>query len=454
LIAHIFNQGSAWHCHKAALLCIIFGDMKMEYFLFAIILLCIVWGFPRIGFIKRSGLSAKEIRLLVAFKIATGLIVAYYFEYVFKHISANVDYIGYNEKGFKQYQLLLSHPRLFFSDFSDDVQQYGFGDLFGTKESFWANIRFTLLYKGMALLNLVTHGNFYFNTVLFSSLVFFANVAFFRIYYSIYKAHKWLILFVCFCLPSLMLYTACIHKDGIIFLCLGLVSYIFYRYLSGIAYLKWYYLLLAVFSIISIFLFRNYVLVALLPAMLIGILCRSMRWKKRYIFAGCYPMFLTLFFLSGFSHSSFNLPAAVVQRKADFAGLVIANTNIPMNNLQPTFISFAKNLPQAINHFLFRPYLWEFSEVSVMLTAFELLFYQLLIVLFILYRKKDGRAPHPFNLFGLALLINMMLIIGYTIPNIGAIVRYRSIFWIYVVCPLLCTIDWRRLIYFRKTNTA
>jgi hypothetical protein len=74
----------------------------------------------------------------------------------------------------------------------------------------------------------------------------------------------------------------------------------------------------------------------------------------------------------------------------------------------------------------------------------ELLLYQLLILLFIIYRKKDPQI-HPFNLFGFALFINMMLIIGYTIPNIGAIVRYRSIFWVLLICPLLCNIDWTKL---------
>lgn len=186
-------------------------------------------------------------------------------------------------------------------------------------------------------------------------------------------------------------------------------------------------------------------IIAMLPAMLTAMLCKILPCKKRWIVLSAYAVFFMLFFLSGVVSSSFNMPAAVVQRKADFAALGEAKTNISMNELMPNAQSFILNLPQAINHSLFRPYLWEFTQLSVQLTAMELICYQLLILAFILFRKKDGPPVHSFNIFGFALFLNMMLIIGYTIPNVGAIVRYRSIFWIFLICPLVCNIQWKKL---------
>ena len=413
----------------------------MEYLLFTIALLLIAWGYPRIGFIKRSGLSRKEILLLLLFKIATGLVVAAYFS----RISTN-DYTVINEEGILQYQLLMKQPLLFFNDFTSDIERYGMGGLFETKDSFWAYVRFTALYKCMAILNLVTRGNFYLNTALFSSLVFLGHIAFFRIYHSIYNTHKWKIIFACFCLPSLFTYTACIHKDGVIFLCLGMISYIFYRCISEPNNLNWKSLLMLTINFLLISLFRNYVLVALIPAMIIAILSRRLTWNRWAIFAGSYLVFMCLFFATRISDSPLNLPAAVVQRKADFALLEPGNTAVAMNELQPDLQSFAQNLPHAINHYLFRPYLWEFKQPAILFTAVELFVYHLLILLFIFFPKKKDGPIHPYNIFGLALLLNMMLIIGYTIPNIGAIVRYRSIFWVFLICPLLCNINWKRLL--------
>ena len=413
----------------------------MEDLLFVLFVALILWGMPRIGFIRRSGLSVSEARVLLGIKIITGVL----FALSFKYFSPNIDYIHINEEGIGHYRLLINEPRNFFKDVSIDMQQYGIGGLFETKNSFWAYIRFTLMYKVMAVVNLLTRGDFIFNTALFSSLVFFGHMAFFRVFYAMYPSRRWLIIFTCFFLPSVLIYTACIHKDGIIFLCLGLLSYLFSRLLHRTISGRWQYLAITIFCLLGIFVFRNYVLVALLPALLVAIVCVFTHWDRRLVLGGCYLLFTGGFFFTGLVQSSFNLPAAVVQRKADFAALETGTTTIQMNNLHPTITSFAKNLPQALNHVLLRPYPWEFSQPSVILTALELLLYQLIFILFILYRKKGNLPVHPFNIFGIAFFINMVLIIGYTIPNIGAIVRYRSIFWVFILCPLLCNIDWKRL---------
>ncbi|MBC7888547.1 MAG: hypothetical protein H7Z13_11760 [Ferruginibacter sp.] len=420
--------------------------MRIEYFLFTIYLLLSFWLIPKISFIKHSNLTIPETWILFTFKIVSGIAAAFYFE----TISTNVDYLANNAEGNIQYQLLVSNPKLFFTDFTIDINTYGLGSVFETKDSFWGYLRFNLLYKFIAILNLITQGNFYFNTIIFCSIVFFGHIAFYRIYSEIYKGCKLTILFASFCLPSLLMYTSCVHKDGIIFLSIGLVSYIFHRFLSSPRSLNIKYALFFLLGMTTIFLFRNYVIIAILPAMLTAMLCKVLRYKKRFVFLISYSIFFLLFFLSGFSKSFLNLPAAVVQRRADFAALAGANTDIPMNSLYPTLQSFIFNLPQAINHSLFRPYLWEFSQLPVLLTALELLMYQLILLTFIFFRKKQPIVINDFNIFGFAFLFNMMLIIGYTIPNIGAIVRYRSIFWIYLIVPALCNIDWRKWSPFQK----
>jgi hypothetical protein len=421
--------------------------MKIEYFFIIGYLILAFWQFPKIHFIRNSKLTNKEIRLLLGFKITTAVICSFYFE----EISNATDYLAYNDEGKLEYKLLLSSPLTFVTNITNDLKIYGTGGLFSSSLSFWAYLKSNLLFKFIAILNLLSHGNFYFNTVIFSTLVFFGHIAFYRIFSDIYKGQKTIILVACFCIPSLLMYTSCIHKDGIIFLCLGVICYIFYKFLSqnkrpGFKY-SFYFLL----SLVTIFLFRNYVIVAILPAMLTAILCKTFTLKRRFTVLTTYAIFLLLFFVSGVNESLLNLPDAVVQRKADFAVLVIGNTSIEMNDLQPTFLSFAENLPRAINHYFFRPYMWEFSQTAIFFTAIELLVYQLIILAFIFYRKKQPLVVNNFNIFGLAFIFNMMLIIGYTIPNIGAIVRYRSIFWVFLLCPALCNIDWKKLF---KTKIA
>lgn len=418
--------------------------MRIEFLPFVIYIVLLFFVFPKIALLKYSDLSNREMRLLLAIKIIVAIISAFYFE----KIALNGDYVIYNEEGKIQYDLLLSKPVLFFTDFTGDLNTYGTGRIFETAHSFWSYLTFNLAFKFIAILNLLSGGNFYLNSIIFSSIVFFAHVAFYRIYSEIIPGNKLKLLFACFFLPSLLLYTSCVHKDGIIFLGLGIICYIFYRVMSNFTLIRFRYVSFFLLAMAVIFLFRNYVIIALVPAMVTAVLCKLLPYKRRIVFLLTYTVFSCLFFLT--SLSSFNLPAAVVQRKADFDALPAGNTDLPMNELHPTIQSFVLNFPQAVNHYLFRPYLWEFPQPAVLLTAIELLIYQMMILAWLFFRKKQPGPIHNFNIFALAFVFNMMLIIGYTIPNVGAIVRYRSIFWLFLLCPILCNTDWKRLTSFRK----
>jgi len=40
----------------------------------------------------------------------------------------------------------------------------------------------------------------------------------------------------------------------------------------------------------------------------------------------------------------------------------------------------------------------------------------------------------------------MFLFIGYIMPNLGSIVRYRSVYLPFLITPMLCRIDWKKLL--------
>lgn len=233
--------------------------MFIHYLLFLVYLLGIIWYIPKMSFIKNSGLNSNEIKLLLIIKLATGIIGTFYFYKIYH----NADYLSYNDEGKLQFELLLSNPTLFFTDFKNDINTYGLGGIFDSSYSFWANIRFLLLFKFIAIINIISGGNFYFNSVIFCSLIFFGHVAFYRIYNTIYAGPKLLKILVCFFLPSLILYTSCVHKDGFVFLSLGVVSYIFFRLLENKKSLNFKKALAFCIGILCILLFRNFVLIAL-----------------------------------------------------------------------------------------------------------------------------------------------------------------------------------------------
>ena len=199
------------------------------------------------------------------------------------------------------------------------------------------------------------------------------------------------------------------------------------------------------FSLCFIFLLRNYVCIAILLAGFAWIVSYKKKYSPIKAFTITYLLAGILFFNLGLFSANLNLPQYVSKKQWDFGQLEKPQTYIEINTLQPAFRCFALNAPQALNHTLLRPYLWE-SHLSRFLLplSVELFFYQALFFILI-FCRKNNQATDPFILFGLFFSFSILLIIGYCVPVIGAIVRYRSIYLPFILSPVLCNIDWKML---------
>ncbi len=182
-----------------------------------------------------------------------------------------------------------------------------------------------------------------------------------------------------------------------------------------------------------------------MPSLVAWILAQ---YKPKYSFAIflCVYLFISiLFFCSGYLPPEFNLPAHVSSRQSDFIEIAKRGAStIYINPLYPNFRSFFNNIPQALNHSLMRPYLTEHNNFLYIPSGLEVFFYETLFFVFIVFRKKNI-VFSPLIYFSVFFTFTMLLVIGYTIPIIGAIVRYRSIYLPFLIIPLICYTDWKKL---------
>jgi hypothetical protein len=136
----------------------------------------------------------------------------------------------------------------------------------------------------------------------------------------------------------------------------------------------------------------------------------------------------------------------ITAKQTEYLKLDKAATQIELTALQPGFKSFASNAPQALNHAFLRPYLWELPVKSILPLSIELFFYEVLIVLMIFFRRRDWTADQKqFLFFAIFFIISTFLIIGYIVPNLGSLVRYRSLYYPLLITPALCLINWEKL---------
>ena len=415
----------------------------MNYLLFTIYLFALSWLLLKIPFLKNSGIGNKTLIGLFLVKVAAGIAVGWISVHYYG--SAN-DYWDFNRESWNEYQLLLHDPRAYLTNLFTSGYESGYGGVFSSHDSYWNDLRGNVVIKLLSLFNILSRGDYYINSLFFNFLVFFGHVLLYRLFIQLYPGKKWETVIGCFLLPSLLYFSSGVHKDGIVFLMLAVMLYSIYQSLQKNRFTGRR-ILYGLFGLGMLFLVRSYTCLVFIPAALAWVIAVRSKWNP-------YLVFLSVFLLAAIlvvavptlTQGKLNPLEVVVQKQADYKHLGNAETRIPVHDLEPNLASFALNAPQALEHAAFRPYLWDLPTTSMLPFAVELLFYELLVLIFLFFRRKDSPGlAHLFILFSLFFCLGILLLIGFIVPYLGAIVRYRSLYFPFLITPVLCSFDWQRL---------
>lgn len=412
--------------------------MPLPYFLFAFYLIVFGWFLLKVPFIKNAGLDSKLVLSLFFCQVIAGIAIGWLSLHYYS--SAN-DYWDVNREGWKEYQLLRTDPREYFTDLFRSDYPNGYAGLFDSFQSFWNDLRNNLVIKLVSVFDIFTAGNYYVNSLFFNFLVFFGHIALYRVFIKIYADRSLLIIIGCFLLPSTLYFTSGIHRDGIVFLFLALLLYVvFYTLYEKRLTIKR--IMVFILALLMLFLTRNFVLLALLPALVAWVLSARMKWPAIPVFISIYVVAGSLLFNSHLLHFPDPLET-ITKKQSDFRQLQHSATDIHLDILYPNFSSFIRNLPQALDHSILRPCLVELPSPILLPMNIELFIYELLfLTLLFCRRKKITSKQEPFITCNLFFTLTMLLFIGYIVPNLGSLVRYRSLYLPLVITPLLCAIDW------------
>jgi hypothetical protein len=206
-------------------------------------------------------------------------------------------------------------------------------------------------------------------------------------------------------------------------------------------------------GLILILALRNFLIVLLVPAVLAWLIASR---KPKYglaIFTSLYLLFGVLFFTIRYVFPKLDFPQAVVNKQQEFKKLTAGGSTIPMKDLEPTAVSFLKNTPQAINLSTIRPYPSDVRHILSLAAALEINVLLFIFALF-LFCRINGNSLQARNLmyFCVFFSVTLLLAIGFSVNNLGAIVRYRSVIMPLLVIPMIAQIDWKRINRFVFNN--
>ncbi len=162
-----------------------------------------------------------------------------------------------------------------------------------------------------------------------------------------------------------------------------------------------------------------------MPAYLLWIGLRENRYRLLYfvIFIGG---FLGLLFF-GYRWMPGFRPLEIIMAKQQAFFLEKGYSDMHTPILEPNIRSFIHNFPTACNHIFLRPYFSFQSPWKYNLAFVDAWIILLAMGVSIFYLQKE-QAKHIFYLAILMFVFSMYLFIGYTTPNCGALVRYKSEF--------------------------
>jgi hypothetical protein len=414
-------------------------------FIFYSVLFC--WLITRIKFFRKSGLSDQTLIFLFIIRIFSLLVGCYFNLYVLP-VS---DSLTFHHMGIEEFNLLFKNPHEYFINIFNNPYVHGYSRLLEDSNSFWNNLRTNLIAKMLSVIDFFSFKNFWINTLFFNFFVFFGSVALYKVFISIFPKGVFQLIFCIFLLPSALFFSAMIHRDGLILLSLSMIVYhLFFLMRSHQISTKG--ILIITFFLLLIFLLRNFVFLALIPAIIAWILASKFPKKAFLSFAIVYALTTILFFTSGLVSVKTDLPNYVAQRQESFIKIGKAGSStLNVEKLKPTLKGFVVNAPQAFNLALMRPYLSKIGNLQFSPFALEIFLMEILFFLLVFFHKRD-QLINPVVYFSLFFSLTMLMMAGFTVPIMGAIVRYRSIYFIFLLIPIVSYIDWKKIHNFLKAN--
>ena len=413
----------------------------MEYLLFAGYLVLFAWLITKIKFFSQSGLTNSQLVILFLLKVMAGIFYGWIGAY-YGQMAQMIDTWAYHAEALQEYELLKAHPIDFFTSLFQTTYESGYSNFLTTHDSWWNDVKANFLIKLMAVFNVLSFGHYYVNVIFICFLTFYGPVAIYRVMQDVFPTRKVQVLLATFLVPSFLYWTSGLHKEGLIFTGIALMIYHFYfGFKEGRFSLNRILVILLGFSMVLIL--RNFLIVTLIPPIIAWTLSERLRFKPVFVYAITTILFVAIFFSAKFLHPKLDFAGATVIKQEEFLKLG-GGSAVEVSKLEPSFKSFVAHTPQAMSLSIIRPYPSDVKHLLSLAAAIEINLLILVFIVFLIWRK-NGTPLSPFILFCLLFSFAVMMMIGYTVNILGAIVRYRSIVLPLVVIPMIAKIDWSRI---------
>jgi thiosulfate reductase cytochrome b subunit len=299
-----------------------------------------------------------------------------------------------------------------------------------------------------ALLWPISLGNMYTHVLFMCFLSLCGLTALYRLSVNHIREKQLPLFIVIFLWPSVLFWCSGVLKDGLIISTLYFLLYVGLDK-DKILKRKILYVLVIAGLITLLLITKYYVVLALIPA-IIGMSIQGFRQSIKPLHAHALAIALCFIMMIGssvvgFSPNGIDIIQAKREEALKAAILGDANHYLFVDNMENSAFGFIRKIPEALANGLFRPFLWETGNSPfIALTALENLVLILLIIGAIAFPDKKQLNDSKVWML-ISFVLCLALIIGFTTPISGGIVRYKTAFIPAFCSALVLLIDFSKM---------
>lgn len=299
-----------------------------------------------------------------------------------------------------------------------------------------------------AALRIISAGEFHVHTVFAAFLSLTGSLALYRAFVDVLPGRERLLAIAVFLCPSVLFWGSGVIKESLLFFGLGIMIWQWFKLLSnemtpvGI-------LLLAGAGVL-LFHLKVYVIASLAPGLAMLFLERFAR-RVPFALRTALILFGTVWLAINMHHflPGFNVLEVLAVKQRDLIGLAQATNAgsfIMPERLPPTIGSFIMQAPHALYMTLLGPLFHPSGGAFGIMAVLENTVILLAVATMLYYRLPRRSLDHILLTAFLTYILILALVIGWTTPVMGALVRYRVPLLPFVLIVAALILDHRKLL--------
>lgn len=401
------------------------------------------------------GLPFPWVSAILVLKILAGMALWAVYTYIYPD-RATADVFKYFDDSAHMFKALPDRPLDYLrmlSGIGNDTPE--FRDLYYKDMNNWVRQFESNLYNDAhtiirfnAFVRLFSFGEFHVHTVIAAFLSLTGLVGVYRSFVRSLPGLERALMVMVFLLPSVLFWASGVIKESLLFFGIGILLYQIFRLSEGRP--RWRDPVLLAMTVTMLFFLKFYVLLSLLPALVLILWSRRRAGPPLLVKAvSVYGVFIAVGLNMHHIIPGMDILGILTMKQRDFVGLAQqmgSGSFVMPELLLPEVGLFLAEAPYAVYISLLGPMVHHGGGILGLVSALENAALLVVLGLCVLLHRPWPALDRPLILSIVLYVLVLSLVIGWTTPVMGAVVRYRTPLLPFLMIAGLLVLDRERLL--------